>query len=371
MPALIISDDEWLSQRLRQGLIQHGAECPPSHAVASELAGSFLGKAEIDLIVVVLQPDVERMMSMVTEVRAQSRAPILAVGPASDVKLVLRTFRGGASEYLDEADLEVELEEALRRCRDGDGARRNGQLVAVLGPCGGTGASSVAVNLAVALARKSGRSLLVDLKLATGDLAAMLDLKPTFTLADLCQQAGHLDRTMFQRSLVAHATGVHLLAPPHSLADLEYLTGEAVARTLTLARTLFPHVLVDLDRSFRQAQEPALRLADLVLVMLRLDFTCLRNTHRALDYLTELGVARDRVRIIVNRQGQPREITIAKAEQALGMKVFHCVPDDPKVMIQANNNGEPALLSADVARLPQSDGTGRHPACRTGRLTPT
>ena len=281
MPALIISDDEWLAQRLRQGLIQQGYDCPPSCTTASDLARSFLGKAETDLIVVVLTPDVERMLPLVSEARARGRSPILAVGPASDAKLVLRTLRGGANEYLDEADLEVELEEALRRCREGDGARRNGQLLAVFGPCGGTGASSVAVNLGIALAKLSGRSLLVDLKLATGDLAPLLDLKPSFTLADLCQQAGQLDRTMFQRSLAAHATGVHLLAPPHSLADLPYLTGDAVAQVLTMARSLFSYVLVDLDCSFREAQEPALRLADRILVMLRLDFTCLRNTRSA------------------------------------------------------------------------------------------
>ncbi len=354
MPALIISDDEWTAQRVRQVLAEHRYESPPSHAVSAELAGSFLDRGDIELIVVVLSPDPERLLGLVIQSRAHIRGPILAVGPVNDARLVLRTLRGGASEYLDDNDLDGEMAEALRRCRQEQAPRRQGQLLAVFGPCGGTGASSVAANLAVALAQKSGRSLLVDLKPASGDLAAMLDLKPAHTLADVCQHAGQLDHTLFQRSLAAHARGVQLLASPHSLADLPYLTPDAVHKTLDLACNVFAQVLVDMDGNFRDIGEQALKMADVILLLLRLDFTGLRHAHRALNYFSELGIARERARVIVNRKGQPREISLAKAEQALAMKIFHAVPDDPKVMIQANNNGEPALIGAPSAGVSRS-----------------
>jgi pilus assembly protein CpaE len=113
-------------------------------------------------------------------------------------------------------------------------------------------------------------------------------------------------------------------------------------------------VVADLDHSFREEQAQVLRQADIVLVVLRLDFTCLRNSQQALDYLVRLGVSRDRVRVVVNRYGQPKEVPASKAEEALGVKVFHYVPDDPKTVNRANNSGVPLVLESPSAKVSRS-----------------
>src|SRR6202007_2487548 len=122
---------------------------------------------------------------------------------------------------------------------------------------------------------------------------------------------------MFERSLVTHSSGVQLLAPPRSLADVGHVTAEAIGRVLALGRSLFPYVIVDLDHSFRAEQEQVLRLANVVLLVVRLDFVSLRNTQRTLDYLTgQLGMSRDAIQLIVNRYGQAGEVPAARAEEA-------------------------------------------------------
>ena len=181
----------------------------------------------------------------------------------------------------------------------------------------------------------------MDLKLEAGDLAALLDLKPTHSLADLCQNAARLDRVLFERSLTRHASGVHLLAPPERLADVVHVRPEGVRQVLALARAVFPYVVVDLDHSFRDDQTKVLHQADIILLVLRLDFASLRNARRTLDHLEQMGIPRDRLRLVVNRHGQPKEVPAAKAEEALGVKIFHFVPDDPKTVNRANNNGVP------------------------------
>src|SRR5262249_47950862 len=138
-----------------------------------------------------------------------------------------------------------------------------GRTIALLAPNGGSGSSTLAVNIATVLAKEHKRSLLLDLKLASGDLAPLLDLKPTHTQADLCQNATRMDRIMFERSLVEHSSGVHLLASPCSFADIGYVTAEGVAQALHLARSLFPYVVVDLDHSFRDEQIQVLRQVDI------------------------------------------------------------------------------------------------------------
>src|SRR5439155_66987 len=89
------------------------------------------------------------------------------------------------------------------------GRTRPGRAIALLAPSGGSGSSTLAVNVAVSLAREHKSAALFDLKLQAGDLAALLDLKPNHTLADLCQNSARMDRAMFERSLVRHSSGVH------------------------------------------------------------------------------------------------------------------------------------------------------------------
>src|SRR5439155_19691086 len=120
--------------------------------------------------------------------------------------------------------------------------------------------------------------------------------------------------------LVRHASGVSLLAPPRTFADAIHATSEGIRQTLALARYLFPYVVIDLDHSFREEQVQALRQADTILLVLRLEFTCLRNMRRVLDYLRQLGLNLERMRLVVNRYGQAEEVPAATAEEARGLK---------------------------------------------------
>jgi pilus assembly protein CpaE len=224
----------------------------------------------------------------------------------------------------------------------------------VLAASGGVGASTVAANLAVALAKGHSTCALLDLKPGRGDLAALLDLKPQFTLADLCNQASRLDRAIFEKMLVRHPCGVHLLGAPQSFHDLRAVTPAGVQQALTLARKYFPHVVVDAEDCFHEEQVVALRQATGVLLVLRLDFTSLRNARRILEHLQSVEVARQRVRLVVNRHGQPNELPVAEVEDALGEKISLFVPDDPKTLNAANNAGEPALLKFPTAKVCQS-----------------
>jgi pilus assembly protein CpaE len=280
---------------------------------------------------------------------------LLAMGPAAEPKLILRALREGADQYLDETELEEELEGALARLRaEADAQAELGRLITVLAPSGGSGSSTLAANVATVLAKEHKSCALFDLKLETGDLAALLDLRPTHTLADLCQNAARMDRVMFERSLTRHASGVHLLAPPRAFEDITHVTTEAVGQALLLARGLFPYVVVDLDHSFREEQIQVLRQSDIILLVLRLDFTCLRNARRTQDYLAKIGINAERVRLVVNRYGQPKEVPAGKAEEALGAKIFHYIPDEPKTINVANNNGVPAVLEYPRAKVSRS-----------------
>jgi pilus assembly protein CpaE len=355
MQAVVISEHESTTRRIREALLREGHDCPAGNLLIPDLAAERLGQARPELIVVVLGPDPERGLATLVEARQFASCPILAVGPTGDARLVLRALRSGAEDFIEEAEIDDELAPAIGRLRSAAGETQEpARTIVLLAPSGGSGSSTLAVNVATVLASKYKSTLLMDLKLHAGDLAALLDLRPTHTLAELCQQAAHMDRTMFERSLAQHASGVHLLAPPRMLTDVPAVTAEGVRQTLNLARTIFPFVIVDLDHSFGPEQVQVLRQADVILLVLRLDFTCLRNAQRTLEYLERLGISRERIRLIVNRYGQAKEVPAGKAEEALRVKVSHYIPDDVKTVNRANNSGIPVVLESPSAKVSKS-----------------
>jgi len=344
MQAFLVSDQEPTSARVRSVLLREGYDCPTAALAALETAVNRLSQERPDLVVVVLSPDTEHALAVLGDLKQKGLLHILAVGPTTDSRLILRSLRCGANDYIDELDLESELKTALMRLRaekSSPAPVESGKTIAVLAPSGGSGSSTLAVNIATALAGAHKTTALLDLKLEAGDTAALLDLKPTYTLADVCQNITRLDPLMFEGSLVRHTSGVHLLAPPRQFHDIQYITPEGVRRALTLARASFPYVVVDLDHTFREEQVQVLHQADLILLVMRLDFTSLRNTRRALEHLDFLGINRDRVRLVVNRHGQPKEVPASTVEETLGLKIAHFVPEDAKTVNRANNNGVP------------------------------
>ena len=94
-----------------------------------------------------------------------------------------------------------------------------------------------------------------------------------------------------------------------------------------------------------------LQQADLILLVFRLDFTSLRSMRRTIEYLTKLGIPKERLRPVVNRYGQPQEVPASKAEEALGLKISHYIPEDAKVVNRANNRGVPVVVDAPSAKV--------------------
>ncbi len=356
MQALVAGEQEAIAARVRQVLLREGHDCPVSHVVRLGLAADRLAQLKIELAVVNLSPDPERGLAVVSAIRGKVSGRLLVIGPAGDSKIVLRALRGGADDYIDEVELEAELADALSRLKTELSAHSEdaARTIAVLAPSGGSGSSTLAANMAIVLAKEHKSSLLVDLKLESGDLAALLDLKPSHSLADLCLNVNRMDRVFFERSLARHASGVHLLASPLQFSEIEHVTPEAVRTVLNLGRTLFPYVIVDLDHNYHAEQVDVLLQADVILLVLRLDFGSLRNARRSIEHLERLGIDRQRLRLVINRYGQPKEVPFAKAEEALGLKIFHFVPDDPRTVNRANNSGVPVVLESPSAKIAKS-----------------
>jgi pilus assembly protein CpaE len=343
-----------VSTRLR-GILRTKLDSQGPAVAHYEDVEKHLSQAPPEMLVVVLSPDPERGLEVLRRVRRSTTAYLLAVGQASEPKLILRALHDGADHYLDEAEVESGTDAVLARLQSKqEAAAPTGRLVAVLGASGGSGASTLAVNVATVLAKDHERCALIDLKPGRGDLAALLDLRPIFHLAELCINAARLDRAMLEKALARHHSGVHLLASPQAFGDSRLVTPQGVGQILSLTRRLYTHVVVDLEDCFHEEQVIALRQATAIVLVSRLDFTSLRNARRILGHLHEQEILRTKVRLVISRYGQANELPLEEAEEALGGKIAQCVPDDPKTVNGANNTGIPAVLKSPTTKVSQA-----------------
>ncbi len=353
MPAFIACDHDSTANRIREVLSFDSKRPDALRVVSIESASQHIAREEqVDVVVLSLGSDMDRGLAVLPVLAKLAPGKVIVVGPTSGGGTILRALRCGAVDYVDTADLEVDLKSAIERMQKAAAPPvEPGKLVAVLGTSGGVGASTLTANLAVALGKGAKGVGVVDMKLESGDLTALFDLTATYTLADLCHNSAHLDRSMLERSLLKYEPNIFLLAPPQEIADVAHVRPEGVNQAITLARASFPFVVVDVDHSFRQEQRIVLQQADLILLVFRLDFTSLRSMRRTIEYLTKLGIPKERLRPVVNRYGQPQEVPASKAEEALGLKISHYIPEDAKVVNRANNRGVPVVVDAPSAKV--------------------
>ena len=146
-----------------------GFESTPQPVVTLDLVADRASQFRADAVVVFLTDHIEQGQRAIQTVKQVCNTHLLAVGPARDPQLILRTMQMGADEYLDESVWNHQLSEALVRFKARGQAHLRPQqpcrTIGVLAPSGGSGSSTLAVNIAVALSQNHGSSLLLDLRL--------------------------------------------------------------------------------------------------------------------------------------------------------------------------------------------------------------
>ena len=200
--------------------------------------------------------NLNRLGKRLREVQETLAVRVLAIGPSTNAQVILQTLHEGAYKYID-IERVVDLPAALRRVRaEPPLAVQYGRVISVLGASGGCGASTIAVNIAMAYCHAQQRSVLIDLNLEGGDLAVLLRLQPSYSIADFCQNVDRMDGSMFETCLVSDKNGLALLSPPQRYQDIGKVTVRGVRKAITMARNQFPYVVVDVDGSLPQRACP-------------------------------------------------------------------------------------------------------------------
>jgi pilus assembly protein CpaE len=242
---------------------------------------------------------------------------------------------------------------------DGDG----GLIVAIFSPKGGVGRTTVAVNLAVAAASELGkRVVLMDGSFQFGDVGVLLNLNPkSNSIADLVPilEAGEIDS--IDTFVVDHTSGVRVLLAPPTPEMAETITPTIVKQTLDMLRRGHDLVIVDCTAFFNDTTLAILDAADVILTMLSLEITSIKNMRLFLEVADQLGYESSKVRLVLNRADSTLGIRVADVEHSIGRKIDETIVSDGRSVVYALNRGIPffvsnreAQVSQDILRLAKS-----------------
>lgn len=221
------------------------------------------------------------------------------------------------------------------------------QVITVVAPRGGTGKTVIATNLAVALATRHENVALVDLNLAGGDIAVLLDLIPQRTLGDLMPTFSGVDEDVMDSLMTKHRCGLRVLPAPLTAAyDNSLLRRPLVQNILRYLRQRHDFSVVDTSYPNLESTLAAMDVSDLILVVVGSDLPRLRDGKQYLRNLLTANYPKDRLRVIVNRWGVSKEISEKEIESILEFPVTVTLPDEPELVTGSVNLGQPFVLAS-------------------------
>jgi pilus assembly protein CpaE len=227
------------------------------------------------------------------------------------------------------------------------GGRQLGQIITFFSPKGGVGRTTIATNLAVALHQLTQKPVcLVDGSLPFGDIAVILNMSPKAkTIADLVGSFENTDSDVLESVLVSHSTGIKVLLAPPTPESAELITGANVKHVLELLRERYAYIVVDTWPSFQEQVITMLDVADVILTLMTLEITSLKNVRVFMEIAEKLGYGSDKVQLVANRNDSSGGIKASDVEASLGRKIPHTIVSDGRTLVLAVNRGVPFVIS--------------------------
>lgn len=245
--------------------------------------------------------------------------------------------------YLKESRRIVKVEEK-------EDKSRKAQVVTVFGTKGGVGKTTIAVNLAVLLAKAKKKVALVDLDLQFGDVSIFLNLLPKRTIAELAQEGSDLDGELIESYLISHLSGVKILPAPGRPEYSELITPTHVEKVIEHLSNLYDYIIVDTPPHFNDTNLSALDLSSQIILVLSMDVATIKNVKLSLELLDSLN-QRGKTKLILNRASEDMGIKVKDAEETLNFLIAGQIPSDGKLVVSALNKGIPFVLSNPSAKV--------------------
>jgi pilus assembly protein CpaE len=351
---ILIVDDTPLNLKMTTLALSAGGyeiDTAPNGRAALERAVAF----QPDLIILdVMMPDIDgyEVCSRLRRMPAFTQRPILMLTANDSLEERVRGLEAGADDYMSKpfqaAELQARVRALLRRAAPApvQTLAARGRTIALFSLRGGIGVSTLATNLAAGLAQIWGeRVALVDLALTSGQSALMLNLPLRTTWGDLTDlPLAEIDGDLLDQVLMAHGSGVRVLAATARAEQSELINGETVRYTLDVLRQRYPYVVLDLPHDFRDTTLAGLDSADEIVLLLAPEIASVRAAVCALDVFAKLDYPDEKVTLLLNTTVAQGGLARGDMEKALRRPITQALPYAAEPYLSALNRGVPPVI---------------------------
>jgi pilus assembly protein CpaE len=315
-------------------------------------------------------PDMDGITATETIRQRDQVSQIVILSVQGDPNYMRRAMLAGARDFLTKPPMADELISAIRRAGQMAHATRaknvqvdlspttsasnpqanfsglsSGKVVVVYSPKGGTGVTTLAVNLAVTLHNDETRAILVDAKLQYGDVAVFLNEQGKNTILDLTSRADELDAEVVESVVIKHsASGLRVLAAPSRPEQAEQVGSDQFTKLLKYLRQNYAYVVIDTASALDDITLTALDNSDIIVLVVTQDIPAIKNCRLFLDLMDTIGSLRQRVCFVMNKYDKRISITPEKVGENLKQPIVGVIPLDERVVIPSVNRGVPFMI---------------------------
>jgi pilus assembly protein CpaE len=334
--------------------------------------------AELPVDVLLLDINMPGMDGIATAEQLSIKAPnssIIMMSVQGEPDYLRRAMLAGAREFLVKPFSSDELAASIRQVHqrerlkadraasnqpaptNGHAAepprRGQGKVVTFFAPKGGVGRTTLAVNFAVAAKTElDKRVALVDGGLQFGDVGVLLNLNPkNNTIADVAREMIGGDLETLESTLVDHSSGIRVLMAPPSPEMADLVTPDHLGRIVAALRQSHDLVVIDSTALLQDATLAFFDQSDVILAVLTLEITNIKNIRQFLALVDQLGYPEDKVQLVLNRADSGYGIRLQDVESSVGRKITHQVVSDGRTVVFALNRGVPFVVAAPQARV--------------------
>jgi len=370
---LIVDDIAETRENVRK-LLQFETDVDVTGTARSGKEGIQLAQ-ELDPDVVLMDinmPDIDGISA--TEVIRQKSPHIQVVilSVQGDPNYMRRAMLAGARDFLTKPPMGDELISAIRRAGEMAHAERaksaqqrhgvvaapggpismssltpisKGKIITVYSPKGGTGCTTIAVNLAIALNNEDTRTALVDANLQFGDVAVFVNEQGKNTILELAPRVDELEVEVVEEILIKHeASGLRILAAPQRPEMAEKVSADQFTKVLQFLQRMYAYVVVDTSPILTDVILSTIDISDVIVLVTTQEIPSIKNARLFLDLSQTMGINKQRIVFAMNRYDKGIAITPERVSDNLKHEVSAILPLDEKVVITAVNRGIPFML---------------------------